>query len=223
MKLWVKLLLLAIILLLIGVAYTTGFTEQLTFESIKAQRDALSSAVQEWYLLSALLFVLTYIAVTGLSLPGAAVLTLLGGFLFGTLLGALFVNIGATLGATAAFLAARYVLGESLQKRYAKRLDRLNREIEKNGSSYLLTVRLIAIFPFWLVNLLAGLTRARLTTFMWTTSLGIIPGSLVYAYAGRQLGTLDSLAGILSWQVILAFALLGVLPLIPVAIKKLRS
>jgi uncharacterized membrane protein YdjX (TVP38/TMEM64 family) len=158
--------------------------------------------------------------VTGLSLPGAVILTLAGGFLFGAVGATFFVNIGATTGATLAFLTARYLLKDTVEQKFGKWLGPFQEGFAKNAFSYLLTLRLIPLFPFFVVNLVSGLTRVRLGTYVAATALGIIPGSFVYAYAGRQLGTINSLKEIASPNVIGAFVLLGLLALVPVVYKK---
>jgi uncharacterized membrane protein YdjX (TVP38/TMEM64 family) len=169
------------------------------------------------------LFVGLYIAVTALSLPGATILTLAGGFLFGTLPATIFVNLGATVGATLAFLAARYVLRDWVERKFGRWLEPLQEGFAKNAFSYLMTLRLIPLFPFFAVNLVSGLTRMNVGTYAAATALGIIPGSFVYAYAGRQLGTLNSLREIASPHVLGAFVLLGVLALSPIVYRKLRT
>jgi uncharacterized membrane protein YdjX (TVP38/TMEM64 family) len=166
------------------------------------------------------LFVLTYVAVTGLSLPGATILTLAGGFLFGALLGTLFVNLGATTGATLAFLVSRYLLRDWVEQKFGKWLGPVQQGFAKNAFGYLMTLRLIPLFPFFVVNLVSGLTRMNVGTYVVATALGIIPGSFVYAYAGRQLGTINSLKDIASPGVIGAFVLLGLLALVPNLYKK---
>ncbi len=170
-------------------------------------------------LLSAL-FVLAYVAVTGFSLPGAVILTLAGGFLFGFVWGTLFVNLGATTGATLAFLSSRYLLRDWVERKFGKWLGPVQQGFTNNAFSYLLTLRLIPLFPFFVVNLVSGLTRMNVGTYVVATALGIIPGSFVYAYAGRQLGTINSLKDIASPGVIGAFVLLGLLALVPSLYKK---
>ena len=165
-------------------------------------------------------FVLAYVAVTGLSLPGAVVLTLAGGFLFGAVLGTLFVNLGATTGATIAFLVSRYLLRDWVEQRFGKWLGPLQQGFGQNAFSYLMTLRLIPLFPFFVVNLVSGLTRMNIGTYVAATALGIIPGSFVYAYAGRQLGTINSLKDIASPGVVGALVLLGLLALVPNLYKK---
>jgi len=183
MKKWIKPALL--ILLVIGVILIVKLTplkQYLDFQKLFESRDSLLSYVNNFYFLSVLVFILVYLAVVALSIPGATILTILGGFFFGPWAGTIFVNIGATFGAFAIFLIARFFLGESLQKKYEKQLGKFNNEISENGKSYMLTLRLIPIFPFFLINILAGLTTLPAITFLWTTALGIIPGSLLHSY-----------------------------------------
>ncbi len=193
----------------------------LSLEALQENRDRLLAFTEANSGAAAALFVAVYTVVTGLSLPGAAILTLAGGFLFGALLGTLLVNIGATTGATVAFLAARYLLRDWVEAKFGSRLAPIQEGFAKNAFSYLLTLRLIPLFPFFLVNLVSGLTRVRVGTYIAATGIGIIPASFVFAYAGRQLGTIDSLAEIASPSVLLAFTLLGILALVPGIYKKL--
>jgi uncharacterized membrane protein YdjX (TVP38/TMEM64 family) len=166
------------------------------------------------------IFIGAYAMVAGLSLPGAVILTLAGGFLFGAGWATVFVNVGATTGATVAFLTARYLLRDTVEQKFGKWLVPFQEGFAKNAFSYLLTLRLIPLFPFFVVNLVSGVTRVSIRTYVAATSLGIIPGSFVYAYAGRQLGTINSLKEIASPNVIAAFVLLGLLALVPVIYKK---
>ena len=217
---------LLLLLLLAGIVVAlrfTGIGAILTFENLQQHRDELAAVVRDRYALSVAVYILAYVAVVAFSIPGATVMTLAGGLVFGTLPTVLFVNVAATAGAVLAFLSARYLLGASLQERYREQLATFNAEIERNGSRYLLTLRLLPVFPFFLVNFLSGLTRVPLATFAWTTSLGIIPGSLVYAFAGRQLETVHSLGDILSARLLLAFGLLALFTLVPVIRDRLRK
>jgi uncharacterized membrane protein YdjX (TVP38/TMEM64 family) len=199
-----------------------GLNELLNFETFRQYRDQLLTITNENYFLSALVFVVAYIIVVALSIPGATILTLTAGFLFG-FAGVIYVNVGASAGAVLAFLAARYLIGDWIQKRYGGRFESFNKEIVENGYNYLLTLRFIPLFPFFLINIFAGLTRIHLITFAWTTMIGILPGSFVYIYTGRQLGSIDKPGDILSLQIILAFVLLGLLALSPVIIKKITK
>ena len=195
----------------------------LSLETLKAHRDSLLTFTEAHYASAVALFIGAYTLITGLSLPGAAIMTLAGGFLFGSVLGTLYVNLGATTGATLAFLASRYLLRDWVERQFSQQLDTFQRGFAENAFHYLLTLRLIPIFPFFLVNLLSGLTRVGIATYIAATTIGIIPGSFVYAYAGRELGTLNSIAEIATPRVLLAFTLLGLLALVPVIYHKLSS
>ncbi|MGH7180682.1 MAG: TVP38/TMEM64 family protein [Nitrospiraceae bacterium] len=215
-----KIAIAAVIAVAIGVFFYFDLGRLLSLTALKDNRDHLLAFTEANYVGAAVLFVLCYIAMTGLSLPGAVILTLAGGFLFGSVFGTLLVNLGATCGATLAFLAARYMLRDWVEQRFGKWLDPLQQGFAKNAFSYLITLRLIPLFPFFAVNLVSGLTRMNVGSYVAATALGIIPGSFVYAYAGRQLGTINSLSEIASPNVIAAFVLLGLLALGPIAYKK---
>jgi uncharacterized membrane protein YdjX (TVP38/TMEM64 family) len=201
----------------------SGVGDLLTFENLQKNRDALLAYVRGHDLSSIALYILVYTAAIALNLPGGAVLTLAGGFLFGTLPAVLYVNLGATTGAVLAFLSARYLLGARLQETYRDRLAKFNREMARNGTRYLLTLRLIPVFPFFVVNFLAGLTQVPLGTFSWTTSLGIIPGTAVFAYAGHQLEHVRSISDIFTGKVLSAFLLLAAFALAPAIIDRFRN
>lgn len=215
-----KLAIAAVIALAIGAFFYFDLGRFLSLTALKDNRDRLLSFTDANHASAAVLFILAYIAVTGLSLPGAVILTLAGGFLFGSVFGTLFVNVGATIGATLAFLAARYVLRDAVEQKFGKWVRPLQEGFTKNAFSYLMTLRLIPLFPFFIVNLVSGLTRMNVGTYVAATALGIIPGSFVYAYAGQQLGTINSLKEIASPNVIAAFVLLGLLALVPTVYKK---
>ena len=195
----------------------------LSLTALKENRDSLLAFTDANFVAAVAIFIGTYILVAGLSLPGAVILTLAGGFVFGAGLATLFINIGATTGATLAFLTARYVLRDAVEQRFGARLGPFQEGFAKNAFNYLLTLRLIPLFPFFMVNLVSGLTRVNVGTYMLATAIGIIPGSFVYAYAGRQLGTINSLKEIASPNVIGAFVLLGLLALVPVVYKRVSS
>ena len=218
-----KILIGCILLTGIGAFFYFDLGQFLSLDSLKANRDALLQYTTSQYEIAVALFILVYILQTAFSLPGGAVLTLTGGFLFGSLMGTLFVNVGATAGATLAFLAARYLLRDWVEQKFGDRLGPIQEGFAKNAFSYLMTLRLIPAFPFFLVNLVSGLTRVNLGTYVLATSIGIIPGSFVFAFAGRQLGTINSLSEIASPPVLLAFTLLGVLALMPVAYRKWKT
>ncbi len=215
-KRFVVLLLLVTVIILLRF---TGIERSITFAALQENKVRLLHTVENNYSLSAAGYIILYTIVVAFSIPGATVLTLSGGFLFGALLGTLYVNAGATAGATLAFLFYRYAAGEWFQKRYQDTLAAFNREFSHNGYRYLLALRLLPIFPFFLINAGAGLTTIPLRTFVWTTSLGILPGSFVYAFAGRQVGSLESMGDIFSIKMLAAFTLLALLVLLPVLVN----
>lgn len=187
--------------------------QYLTLESIKNSQAEIQSQWQQQPLLIGFGFFLVYVAVTALSLPGAAVMTLAAGAFFGLLWGTVIVSFASTVGATLAFLVARFILRDSVQNRFGDRLKDINRGVEKEGAFYLFTLRLVPIFPFFLINLLMGLTPIKAFTFYWVSQIGMFAGTIVYVNAGTQLGRLDSVSGILSPSLLLSFALLGVFPI----------
>ena len=207
----------------IGAFFYFDLGRYLSLEALKQNRDDLLAYTESNYGYAVGFFILLYIVQTAFSLPGGAILTLAGGFLFGSLLGTIYVNIGATSGATLAFLAARYLLRDWVEQKFGDRLEPIQAGFAQNAFSYLMTLRLIPAFPFFLVNLVSGLTRVNLGTYVTATALGIIPGSFVFAYAGRQLGTINSLGEIASPPVLLAFTLLGLLALLPNLYRKFKA
>jgi uncharacterized membrane protein YdjX (TVP38/TMEM64 family) len=215
-----KLIVAALFTVAIGAFYFFDLMAYLSLDALKANRDKLLVFTDEHYMSAVVLFVLLYVVQTAFSLPGATLMTLTGGFLFGSLWAAFYVNIGATAGATLAFLAARYLFRDWVEERFGQRLDAFQAGFAQNAFNYLLTLRLIPLFPFFLVNLLSGLTRMNVGTYAAATALGIIPGSVAYTFAGRQLGTINSLAELASPRLLLAFTVLGLLFLMPVAYKK---
>ncbi len=195
----------------------------LTFENLKRHREALVIIVRDNYALSVAIYIAVYVLTAALSIPGALILTLAGGFLFGATAGTVYVDIGATTGAALAFLSARYLLGNRLQEKYQAQLRKFNEEIKRNGTSYLLTLRLIPVFPFFLINFLTGLTNIPLTTFIWTTAIGIIPATAVFAFTGQRIGSINALSEILSKKILAAFAVLALFTLVPVIWKRLQK
>lgn len=218
-----KALIVAIFALALGAFFYFDLTQYVSLEAVKSNRDHLLVFTEQHYWPAVGLFIAVYVGQTVFSLPGAAILTLVGGFLFGSVVGTVFVNIGATTGATLAFLAARYVLRDWVEGKFGHRLGPMQAGFATNAFQYLMTLRLIPLFPFFLVNLLSGLTRVRVGTYVAATALGIVPGSFVFAFAGRQLGTINSLSEIASPNVLAAFTLLGVLAVVPIAYNKWKG
>jgi uncharacterized membrane protein YdjX (TVP38/TMEM64 family) len=215
-----KFIILGVLVLGVFSFFYLDLGQYFTLDSLKANKDALKNYTQDHYGSMVVLFIAIYCLQTALSLPGATILTLAGGFLFGAWLGTLFVNIGATTGATLAFLAARYLFRDAVERRFGESLEPVQQGFARNALHYLLTLRLVPLFPFFLVNLVSGLTRIRVGTYIGATALGILPGSFVYCNAGKQLGTINSVKDIASPGVLGAFLLLGLLALVPVLYKR---
>ena len=209
-----KSLLLLLVIALVAAFFGLGLHRQLDLDSLKAGMGQFAAWRDASPLLVAGAYFVLYVIVTALSLPGAAVMTLAGGALFGLGWGLLIVSFASTIGATLAFLVSRHLLRDSVQARFGDRLQAINDGIARDGAFYLFTLRLVPVFPFFLINLLMGLTPIRAATFYWVSQLGMLPGTLVYVNAGTELAAVTSLAGVLSPAVLFSFALLGVFPLL---------
>ncbi|MCA9132339.1 MAG: TVP38/TMEM64 family protein [Planctomycetales bacterium] len=218
----VKKLSLLVVVLAVGGALFWMFRASLTLDFLASKESQLRAWQVAYPLLTPTAALAIYVAVAGLSLPGAAALTLVCGWYFGFWKGLLVVSFGSTGGALVAFLLSRYLLQEWIQNKMAERLGRINEAFEREGAFYLFTLRLVPAVPFFVINAVMGLTKIRATTFWWVSQLGMLPGTAAYVYAGSTVPSLKSLAdhgagSVLSWQLLAAFALLGILPL---AIKK---
>ena len=207
---------LAVVLLFVvalAAFFAAGGPRYFSFENLKSQQAALEAwrAAYPWQ--TALAFFLIYVAFTSLSLPAASLMTLLAGAIFGLGWGVLIVSFASALGALVAMLAARFVLRDWVQERWRSQLQGINRGVEKEGAFYLFTLRLIPAVPYFLINLAMGLTPIRPWTFYWVSQVAMFPATVLYVYAGTQLARLESLRGILSWELIGAFVLIGIFPL----------
>lgn len=226
---WKRIVPVMIIVTGIGLFFALGLNKYLTFETLKLHRNELMGYVALHPALSVMLFVAVYAGAAALSLPGNSVLTLTGGFLFGIWIGAAAVIIGATVGATILFVLARTVLGDALRKRAGPFVKKMEAGFKENALSYLLVLRLIPAFPFFIVNLVPAFLGVPLATFVLGTFLGIIPGTFVFTSIGAGLGSIFdrmeevSLTGALTPEVITAMCGLAILSLIPVIYKKFRS
>ncbi len=209
----VKMAVVVLVAALIAAFFVFDLGRYFDLEFIKAQRDAYQTYYQHNPAITLTAYAAIYVAVTALSLPGAAIMTLLGGALFGVVTGTLVVSFCSTLGATLAFLVARFLLRDSIQGRFGDKLETINNGIAREGLFYLFTVRLIPVIPFFVINLVMGLTPIRTMPFFLVSQLGMLPGTVVYVNAGTQLAQIDSLAGILSPTLLLSFVLLGLFPL----------
>lgn len=207
-----------ILIVLIAAAVASYFLfdlgQYLTLDYAQSRLTELQAFRDDNFLLTAGIYFVVYVLVTALSIPGALIITLLGGAIFGLLWGTLLVSFASSIGATIAFLVSRTLLRDWVQRRFRKYLEPINRGVERDGSFYLFSIRMVPLFPFFAVNLLMGLTPIRTLTFYWVSQLGMLLGTLVFVNAGSQLSQLETLSGLLSGPVILSFVLLGLLPLI---------
>jgi pyruvate/2-oxoglutarate dehydrogenase complex dihydrolipoamide dehydrogenase (E3) component/uncharacterized membrane protein YdjX (TVP38/TMEM64 family) len=209
-----KLLLLVALILAVAGFFAFDLGQYFNLQTLKAQQSAIETFRAGQPVLAVAVYFLLYVLVTALSLPGAALLTLAGGAVFGLLWGTVIVSFASTVGATLAFLIARFLLRDWVAGRFGPRLQAIDAGVRREGAFYLFTLRLVPVFPFFVINLLFGLTAMRAATFYWTSQIGMLAGTVVYVNAGTQLAQLDSLAGILSPALLGSFALLGVFPLL---------
>jgi pyruvate/2-oxoglutarate dehydrogenase complex dihydrolipoamide dehydrogenase (E3) component/uncharacterized membrane protein YdjX (TVP38/TMEM64 family) len=198
----------------VGLFFHFNLHQLLTLDGLKGSMDQFNEYKEQSPLLVIGGFFLLYVIVTALSLPGAAILTLAAGALFGLVEGLLVASFASTIGATLAFLVSRYLLRDTIKQRFPERLAAIDAGVEKEGGFYLFTLRLVPVFPFFLINLLMGVTSIKSWTYYWVSQAGMLAGTFVFVNAGTQLAQIDSLSGILSFNLILSFALLGIFPFI---------
>lgn len=209
-----KLFTLIVIAAFFAASYYLGLFQYFSLDYIKSQQQGYYQFYQQNPFICIGLFFLVYVITTALSFPGAAVLTLLAGALFGLTLGTLIVSFASSIGATLAFLVARFLMRGYVEKQFGPQLSKINKGIQKDGASYLFTLRLIPIVPFFVINLALGLTKMRALTFYIISQIGMLPGTLVYVNAGTQLSQIDSLAGLVSFDILVSFAVLAFFPYI---------
>jgi uncharacterized membrane protein YdjX (TVP38/TMEM64 family) len=186
--------------------------QYLSLENFKASQAEIVAAKDANPALYIAGFFLLYVAVTGLSIPGAAIMSLVAGALFGVVLGTIIVSFASTMGATLAFLSSRYLLRDWVQGKFGERLRAVDDGLEKDGAFYLFTLRLIPVFPFFVINLLMGLTRIKTGTFFWVSQIGMLPATIVFVNAGTQISRIESTAGLLSPTLIASFVALAFFP-----------
>lgn len=208
-----KTLLVLLIAAAVALFFGLGLDRYLTLHALKESQSQFAAMLAQSPWLTTLEVFAIYVTVVALSLPGATIMSLAIGALFGFWYGTLLVSFASTIGATFAFMVSRYMLRDIVQQRFGDRLKRVNEGMAKDGALYLFMLRLMPIFPFFLINLLMGLAQIRTATFFWVSQLGMLPGTLVYINAGTQLGRIDSVSDILSPAVLLSFTLLGIFPL----------
>jgi len=210
----IKIGLLILLALIISAFFALDLGQYATLDYVKEQQHTLQEYYEQNTFLVLSVFGLVYVLVTALSLPAAAALTLLGGALFGLPVGLVIVSFASTIGATLAFLMARFVARDYIQKNYIKQLAKINAGFEREGAFYLFALRLVPAFPFFMINVVMAMMPIRTWTFYWVSQLGMLLGTAVYVYAGTQLAQIESLSDIASPSLLIAFALLGLFPLI---------
>lgn len=218
-----NLIILLIIIIIIAGNYYLNQTNIFTLDNLKTNRDLLIDYVNSHFLKSIIIYSICYIVIITLALPGAAIMSLAGGMLFSFKYGLIVVVFSAGIGAFFNFIASRFFFQKFLKEHFSKQMTKINKELENHGTNYLFTIRLIPIFPFFLINIAAGLSDIPLKTFLWTTLIGMIPGSILYVYAGMNLAEINAVGDILSPNILLAFLALATFSLIPTFYKKIKG
>jgi len=209
-----QIIILAVAVLAVALFFTFGLHQYLNLEFFQAQRAVVVGFYDDNPALTIIAFMAVYIAMAALSIPGAAIMTLAAGAVFGLPVGLVLVSFASTIGATLACLLARYLFRDAVQNRFGKFLRPINEGIEKDGAFYLFALRLVPYIPFFVVNAVMALTPIRLWTFYWVSQIGMLAGTVVYVNAGKEVGQLETLSGLASPTLIISFALLGVFPLL---------
>ena len=215
-----RLILGCLFILAVFVAWKFGLHSYLTIENIKAHASWLHFQVINHYWCTVAIYIAIFTAVVLSCLPGTALMNIVGGFLFGIVPGIIYIVTAATISATLFFYLVRYVIGSYIQERYRGRLEHFNRKIKESGWLYLLIVRCIPVIPFFMVNLFAGLTKIPVSTYIWTTFVGVIPSAIIFAFAGQHLNNVSQWADVFSFPIIMALLLLIVGALVPFVINR---
>lgn len=220
----VKVVLFSLFLLsVVALFWYFSIPKYFTLERIRENRAWLTDIVSQNYAASVILYILFFAFIIAIGIPAAGPLTLLGGFLFGVWGGLAYAFIGAITGVTTLFFIVRYIISSTIRRRYAAQLDQFNQRIQSYGHSYLLTMHLMSVVPYFVIATVAGLTDVSVVTFIWTAAVGSFPLLVIYAFAGQQLGSIGSMKDILSPQIILALGLLGLLALLPILMRRVRE
>ena len=215
-----KIVILVIVISLIVAFKVFNLGQYLTLSYLKESLDKFKNLYEKHRVLVIAGYFIIYVLTTSLSLPGASPLGIVGGALFGFWVATLVVSFASTIGATLACFVSRYLLRDWIQRKFSDRIAKVNEGIEKEGAFYLFTLRLIPLFPFWMINLVMGLTKMPLLRFYWVSQVGMLPGTMVYVNAGKELAKIESVKGIFSPSLIISFALIGIFP---IAVKKLMA
>lgn len=220
---WLKVTILAVFVSGLAAFFLLGGQQWLSLDTLKEHRADLLGYTEQHYFTMLLLCGLTYAIATAFSVPGALILSLTVGFLFGRWVGTLVIVLAATIGATLVFLGARYLFADLAQRKAGGFAKKMIEGFKDNAFNYLLFLRLVPLFPFWLVNLAPAFTPIRVRTYVTATAIGIIPGSFVFANLGQSLGRIESIEQLVSGEILAALALLGLFALIPIAVNKFKT
>lgn len=218
-----KIFIVLFVVILLVVFYMAGLEKYLSLDFLKLRISEFIDYYNAHKFFVISVYAAIYILVTALAMPGAAVLTLAGGAVFGVYIGTAVVSIASTTGAALSFAGARYLFREWIETKYKNNLVKFNDGIDKNAFNYILFLRLVPLFPFFLINLVLGLTRVKFKTYILTSWIGMLPGTFVFIYAGKQLAGIDSVKSVMSGQILLALSMLGLLMLVPLLYKKIKS
>ena len=219
-----KITIIVVIGVIVACYFIFDLDQYLDLEILKSNKEYLFELYENNKIIFLLIFFAIYVTSTAVSIPGATILTLAGGFIFGRYLGTLVVSIAACIGATLAMIVARTLLGEYIQNKYPKQLATMNEGVKKEGGLYLLSLRLIPLFPFVAINLIMGLTKMSIKKFYLYSQIGMLPGTFVYVNAGSALSNIENISDILSLEIFISFALLGIVPIvIKLVMKKFKK
>ena len=209
-----KIALVALFIIVIGLFFFLDLAQYLNLEYVKSKQDTIDNYYSLNPVRTGLIFFISYILVTGVSLPGAGIMTLAAGAIFGVVWGTILVSFGSVIGATIAFLIARYLFHDYVQHRFSHRLERINKGIREEGDLYLFTIRFVPIFPFFIINNLMALTPIKTINFALVSQIGMLLPTIIFVNAGTQLAKIESPSDVLSLELIFSFALLGLFPLV---------
>ncbi|MBU3950321.1 MAG: TVP38/TMEM64 family protein [Proteobacteria bacterium] len=218
-----KIFIVLFVVIIIVIFYMTGLEQYMSLDFLKLRMTEFIDYYNSHKLLVIFAYATIYILVTALALPGAAVMTLAGGAVFGIHIGTAIVSISSTVGAALSFAGARYLFRDWIENKYKNNLVKFNEGIEKDSFNYILFLRLVPLFPFFVINLVLGLTRVKFKTYVLTSWIGMLPGTFVFIYAGKQLAGIDSVKSVMSGRVLMALSMLGLLMLVPLFYKKIKS
>lgn len=216
-----RLLIAALLCAVVLILHQMGIGKYINFAFFAEHKEQIQAFITQHYGVSVLLYILLNLVVVATTIPISMVVNIIGGYLFGLIPGVLYTNIGVTLGALTSFFVVRYLLADAFKAKYAQAAQRFEAEIKKRGTTYILAMQLFPLTPFALINILAALSGISVWSFYWATALGILPGQIIYAYAGRQLATVDTVKEVMSPPLFIALMLLALLSFVPMLLRRL--